>query len=72
MPSVQLTLAEATTILRPYIGEPELHAIIKALGIKPAGGRKLGRKGRPVRTYDYTTLLQLHAALVPFISNNVK
>jgi len=68
VPGVQLTLAEASNVLCPYIGEDHPHAIIKALHIEPAGTRRLGKRGRPHDTYDYPTLLRLHAAISQFLT----
>jgi len=65
---MQLTLAEASAIMRPYVAEEQLRQLIKTLGIKPAGTRRLGKRGRPHDTYDYTTLLQLHAAISQFLT----
>ena len=63
---VTLTLAEAAMVLEPPIGEPQLRAIVNALGWKPDGYRLTGRSGRPGNTYNATRLMELHAALVPF------
>lgn len=68
---LRLTLAEASSVMRPYLTEEQFRQLIKTLGIKPTGTRRLGNRGRPHDTYDYATLLRLHAALVPFISNNL-
>jgi hypothetical protein len=63
--AVALTLAEASQVLDPPI--PELGVIVHALGWPPAGYRHTGRPGHPAATYEATRLLQLHAALSPFI-----
>jgi hypothetical protein len=64
---VTLTLAEAAAILDPPMTERQLRAIITALGWPAAGHRRTGRIGHPFPAYDATRILQLHAALVPFI-----
>ena len=61
------TIAEAAQILEPAMTEPQLHAIIRALGWKPDGHRHTGTGGRPPVTYDAARLLALHAALIPFL-----
>lgn len=68
--AVALTLAEACAVLEPPITEPQLRAIVTALGWQPSGRRHTGRAGRPAPEYDATRLLQLHAALIPFIGDN--
>lgn len=68
--AVSLTLAEAATVLDPPVSERQLRAIITALGWQPEGARRTGRAGRPAPAYDATRLLQLHAAIVPFIADN--
>lgn len=68
--AVALTLAEAAVVLEPPIAEPQLRQIVTALGWQPSGHRHTGRAGRPAPEYDATRLLQLHAAIVPFIGDN--
>ena len=65
--AVTLTLAEAAAILDPPMTERQLRAIITALAWQPDGHRRTGRIGHPWPAYDATRLMQLHAALVPFI-----
>jgi hypothetical protein len=65
--TVALTLAEASQVLDPPMTEQQLRAIVTALGWKPAGNRHTGRRGRPWPVYEATEILQLHAALVPFL-----
>lgn len=69
--AVTLTLSEASEVLDPPIGERELRAIITALGWQPDSHRHTGRAGRPAPEYNATRLMELHAALVPFIGNNL-
>jgi hypothetical protein len=61
------TLAEAATVLDPPMTEDQLRAIIGALRIPSAGPRYTGRAGRPHPTYEAATLMQLHAALRPWL-----
>ena len=67
---VTLTLAEAAMVLDPPVTEQQLRAMVTALGWQPYGVRRTGRAGRPLPEYDATRLLELHAAMVPFLSNN--
>jgi hypothetical protein len=64
---VDLTLTEATTLMNPTISEPQLRAIIRALHIPHTGTRPNGHPGRPALTYPASQLMQLHAALVPWL-----
>jgi hypothetical protein len=64
---VALTLAEASAVLQPPMPEAQLAAIIRALRWQPAGWRQNGRPGHPVATYDAAQIMQLHAALIPFL-----
>jgi hypothetical protein len=66
--AITLTLAEASQVLDPPMSEQQLRAIVTALGWLPHGVRHTGRAGRPTAAYDATRLLQLHAALAPFLS----
>ena len=65
--AVTLTLAEAAAVLDPAMTEQQLQAIVRALGWQPDGHRHTGRAGRPAARYDATRLLQLHAAISPFL-----
>ena len=70
--AVELTLAEAATVLEPALTEQQLRAIIRALGWQPAGWRHHGRgRAHPVATYDAASLLSLHGALTPFMRTGV-
>jgi hypothetical protein len=69
--TVTLTIAEAAQILDPPIGERQLRIIVTALGWPADQWRHSGRRGHPTAAYDATRLMQLHASLVPFITNNV-
>ncbi len=71
VPAVTLTLAEAAAVLDPPVTEQQLRAIVTALRWKPDGVRRTGRAGRPAPCYDASRILTLHAALVPFLGNNV-
>lgn len=65
---VELTIAEATQLLEPPIGERQLAEIIRALRIKPAGKRRTGHVGRPADTYDWTTITELHNDIARWLS----
>jgi hypothetical protein len=69
--AVTLTIAEAAAVLDPPMTEDQLRAIVTALGWKPHGARHTGRAGRPTAAYDATRLMQMHAAIAPFIDINV-
>jgi 2-keto-3-deoxy-L-rhamnonate aldolase RhmA len=69
--TVTLTLAEAAQVLDPPMTEQQLRAIVRALRWEPEGYRHTGRAGRPGARYDAGKILKLHAALVPFLGNNV-
>jgi len=68
--AVTLTLSEAAAVLNPPVTEQQLRQIVSALGWKPAGNRHTGKRGRPWPVYDAARLLELHAALVPFLAND--
>ena len=68
--AVTLTLSEAATVLDPPVTEQQLRQIVTALGWQPTGVRHTGRAGRPAPAYNATRLIELHAAIVPFISDN--
>ena len=70
METVALTLAEAAEVLDPPMSADQLRQIVSALGWKPAGNRHTGKRGRPWPVYEATRLLELHAALVPFLAND--
>ena len=68
--AVTLTLAEAAMVLDPPVSEQQLRAMVTALGWQPHGVRHTGRAGRPLPEYPATRLLELHAAMVPFLGDN--
>jgi hypothetical protein len=65
--AVALTLAEASQVLDPPVTEQQLRQIVTALRWQPDGWRRTGRAGHPFPVYDVAELLELHAALVPFL-----
>jgi hypothetical protein len=67
VPALAFTIAEAAEVLHPHITEKQLRAIIRELGWKPDGVRRTGRSGHPVATFDSARLMQLYAALAPFM-----
>jgi hypothetical protein len=67
MPGAELTIREAADWLDPPLSADSLAAIVRALGIKPAGKRVVDT-GRPPLTYDAQLLIDLHTALVPFMT----
>ena len=69
--ALAFTLAEAVEVLDPHMTEQQLRAIVTALGWQPDSHRHTGRAGRPTAAYDATRLMQLHAAVAPFIEIDV-
>jgi hypothetical protein len=67
MAGAELTIREAADWLDPPISADALTVIVRALGIKPAGKRHAA-VGRPPLTYDASLLIDLHTALVPFLT----
>ena len=67
--ALTLTLAEAAQVLGPPMTAAQLRAIVAALGWQPEGHRITGRSGRPAACYDATRVMQLHAAVAPFLGN---
>jgi hypothetical protein len=66
---VQVTLAEAVTVLHPPISERQLRAIVQALGWRSASHQRGGRGHQA--TYSWTALADLHQALLPFRQETV-
>jgi hypothetical protein len=62
-----LTVAEAITILQPPIGHDRLVLILRALGIPPAEARHTGRPGKPPPAYRAADIMNIHAALMPWL-----
>jgi hypothetical protein len=69
--NLAFTLAEACEVLEPKWTEPQLRAVIRALGWQPAGKRYTGKGGHPFDTWDMAQVMRLHAALVPFMIRDV-
>jgi hypothetical protein len=65
--AITLTLAEASQVLDPPMSEQQLRAIVTALGWQPEGWRRRATRGHPFPTYNAGQILELHAALVPFL-----
>jgi len=65
--TLAFTLAEAATVLNPPLSEHQLRMIVRALGWQPCGKRYTGKGGHPFGTYDAARLMELHAALLPFM-----
>ena len=69
---MDVTIAEAVTILEPPIHPRQLRMLITALHIEQTGTRRhTGRPGRPHATYRYEDLSRLHAALAPWLTDCV-
>ncbi len=66
-PAVALTLGEAAQVLDPPVTEQQLRSIVTALRWQPRGWRRTGRPGHPAPLYETAELMQLHAALTPFM-----
>src|SRR5260221_4202932 len=62
---VPVTLAEAATLLQPPMTEPQLRAIIRALGWQPVRHPRGGRGHHA--TYPWPAISALHQALLPFL-----
>ena len=67
MPDIRFTLAEAAPLLNPPVTPEQLAAMVRALRLQPAGTRRTGKPGRPVRTFDWKQITLLHEALIPFL-----
>ncbi|WP_326644575.1 hypothetical protein OIE67_25710 [Nonomuraea fuscirosea] len=58
------TVEDAATLLYPALTASELRTVIDLFGIAPVGARRTGRRGRPLPTYDPSTLQEAHAIVV--------
>jgi hypothetical protein len=67
MQAAELTIREAAAFCDPPMSADALAAIVRALGIRPVG-KRLVDTGRPPLTYDAQLLIDLHDALVPFMT----
>lgn len=45
----------------------QLLHLVRMLELKPAGGRRTGRRGRPPPAYDVRVIMEVHAALARFL-----
>ena len=61
------TITEAISLLQPPITADQLRHAIAAAGVQPCGYRQTGRAGRPAPVYQWTDLLALHGALLPWL-----
>lgn len=64
---MDLTIPEATQLLRPEITAKDLRAIITALHWQATGHRHTGRSGHPHPLYPWGELSALHNALKPWL-----
>ena len=65
--TTDLTITEAATLLQPPIPPARLRQIITALQWQPTGHRRTGHPGHPHPTYPAHRIMDLHAALLPYI-----
>jgi hypothetical protein len=65
---LQLTLTELASVLDPPVTATQLQHLVTALGIKQAGHRRNGHRGRPAATYDAETVMRLHGAVAPWLA----
>lgn len=66
-----MTLPELATVLDPPMTEDQLRSVVLLLGIKAAGTRQTGTRGRPRPAYDVREIMQVHAVLAPFLTCRV-
>jgi hypothetical protein len=64
---VDLTIDDAVSFLHPPITRQQLAGLIATLSIQPIGKRWRPTRGRPALTYDASELMELHAAVVPWL-----
>ena len=73
---VDFTIEEACRVLDPPMTPRQLRDVIRTASLKPVGhriaGRGSGQRGRPHATYDSAQIMQLHAALTPWLTNTVR
>lgn len=65
-----LTIRELADLLDPPVTADQVKHMVRAVGLRPCGHRRTGRKGRPTALYDATVILRVHAALVPFMNGS--
>lgn len=58
------TIDDAVALLDPALTVAEVRAMIDLIGIPACGFRRTGRRGRPLPTYDASTLQEAHAIVV--------
>ena len=63
-PDDNWTADDAATTLDPAMTSAQVRAMIDLLGIEPNGRRHTGRRGKPLPTYDPSTLQEAHAIVV--------
>lgn len=66
---VQVTLAEAASLLNPPVTTKQLRAFVTALHIQATGNRHTGHAGHPYPIYPWAELSALHAALTPWLGS---
>lgn len=67
MGTAGLTVAELADLLDPPVTAEQVYHMVAAIGLKPCGRRRSGRRGRPRALYDAKKIMEVHAALVPLM-----
>lgn len=68
---VALTLPELAAVLDPPMTEDQLRSVVALLGLRAAGVRRTGTRGRPRPAYDAREIMQIHSVLAPFLTGRV-
>lgn len=63
-PDENWTIDDAAAILDPEMTAGQVRALIDLIGIEPNGRRHTGRRGKPLPTYDPSTIQEAHAVVM--------
>lgn len=69
MGTAGLTMRELADLLDPPVTVDQVFHMVRAASLEPCGYRRTGRQGRPTALYDARVVMEIHAALVPFMLN---